>query len=109
MFGWRRIDQAIESIEIWRLITKKFILTNWIGIGYTWGMLLLSIFSTLEFIYQTYIDPGLDPYSKHSYRHRQSDLYLHMRSFEKVVSIIFAFDWSLSLFLADSKVNYVTR
>jgi hypothetical protein len=96
---------VVESVELTRLATKRFLLTNWLGILYTWGMLALSALSTVQFIYQTYLDPNLDP----SPSDRTDRLLAKMRTFEKVVASVFSFDWCLSLFLADNKTKHVLR
>jgi len=98
-----RINVAMEGVELTRLATKRFLLTNWLGILYIWGMLVLSAVSTIQFIYQTYIDPNLNPSKE------ESLLFNRMRTFEKVVASVFSFDWCLSLFLADNKTKHVLR
>ena len=60
--GLAEVDEFAEEelplMEKTRLIVKKFMATSIIGHGYQNIMLLLSILSAIQFIYQTYLDPN---------------------------------------------------
>jgi voltage-gated potassium channel Kch len=92
-------EEAIEvqkaswshKIELLRLKTKKFFAANIAGIFYNEALLYLSVFSTCQFVYSTY--------------EGESDL---LDSIEVALAVVFGFDWMLSLFLADHKMEFVT-
>jgi hypothetical protein len=88
----------ISVIEIIRIRLKRFLTTSSVGKAYTQAMILLSVLSCLEFIYQTYL-------SKHLAIERSQLKTLTI--FELFVSSLFTIDWVLSFFIADRKVPFV--
>ncbi len=78
-----------ESI---RVKAKEFLAHSIIGEFYNSIMLLISLFSSFHFIYNTYRDDG-----------DEKDF------MELGIAIIFTLDWCLSCFLADHKVLFFTR
>ena len=81
-----------HKIEVFRLKTKKFLTANIAGILYQESLLYLSVFSTGQFVFSTY--------------EGASDL---LDSIEVALAVVFGFDWALSLFTADHKIEFVTR
>lgn len=93
-------EEKVNRLEELRLRTKKFMTSSFFGRGYTQIMLILSILSCVEFIYQTYLNPN-KPY-----------MALQMYYFEFVemgLSGLFACDWILAFFIADHKVAFFMR
>lgn len=60
-------------------------------------MLISSLVSAMEFMYSTYLNPDHD--SLTIYR---------LNIWEKIISVMFGFDWCVSLFIADHKVQFLT-
>ncbi len=88
----RQDDSGQYGIEDVRLKTKEFLAHSIIGELYNNIMLLISIFSSFHYIYNTYRDDG-----------DEKDF------MELGIAIIFTLDWCLSCFLADHKVLFFTR
>lgn len=88
------------KMEKIRLRAKKFMTTGVFAYVYRHFMLLLSVISCIEFIYQTYL------HVERSF-HR---LELHYLNYiEMSVSGLFAIDWTVMFFIADHKVEFFTR
>lgn len=87
------------KIENFRMRLKRFMVVSYIGQLFQVTMLLLSILSVFEYIYTTYlsISKPLDYYQ-----------YEVLKVVELVVATFFAFDWSLSFFLADHKTIFLS-
>jgi hypothetical protein len=83
-----------------RLRTKRFLSSSVIGRSYTHLMLMLSVVSCLEFIYQTYLTTHLN---------FENVELAAFTIFEMVMSGMFAFDWLLSFFIADHKLAFIGR
>ena len=81
-----------HKIEITRLRTKKFLSGHFVGRTYQETLLYLSVLSAMQYIYSTYVgeNPLLD-------------------SIEVAMAVLFCFDWVLSFFTADHKIEFVTR
>ena len=90
----------LYSIEDIRLKTKKFMTHSKFGLYYENALLVLSVFSSLEFIYQTYLEQNNEA---------DQNVLDTLNSMEKVLAIIFMIDWSLNYFCADHKLIFVTR
>lgn len=86
--------------ETLRLNVKKFLTTSLIGWIYDWTLLVISVLSTLQFIYQTYLDPNI-PVDV-----AQIALFSIL---EECFAIVFMFDWTLSFYIADHKLVHITR
>lgn len=80
-----------HQIELFRLKSKKFFAHNFFGKSYIELLLYLSVFSTCQFVYGTYVY-----YSS------------VLNNLEVALSVVFGFDWALSFFLADHKIEFVT-
>lgn len=93
------IDAKISDvIENYRLTVKKFLSAHWIGQTYNYTLLILSVLSSLQYIYQLYLDPS-----------KPHDL-VQIAIFplaEEVLACLFMFDWCLSFFIADHKINHI--
>lgn len=83
--------------ETLRLKTKKFVSTHIIGIYYNELLIYLSIFSTLQYVYSTYSSVNKSSFQK------------SLDSLEMVLAALFAFDWMLSFFMADHKLDFLFR
>ena len=88
-----KTDEKDEWIEKSRIKLKKLMSTTWQGSAYTTSLIVLSVISCLEYVYQTFIE---DPFLKNCL-----DIY------EMANSVIFCFDWVYSLFLADHKSEFL--
>lgn len=88
------------TMEERRLQLKKFMTHSKIGKYYENFVLLLSLISCFEYIYETYLHKSVpeDQYQLHV-----------LKNLELVFATIFAVDWSLNLFLAEHRVLYFTR
>jgi hypothetical protein len=87
-----------HRFESARIHLKKKLSSHFIGILYSELLLYLSIFSTGQFVYCTYVN--MNDGSLKSY-------YLNL--IEMFLAALFCFDWILSFFLADHKLEFVTR
>ena len=88
------------SMEETRVRVKKFMMTSTLGRVYNDALLIISIASSLEFIYLTYLDP-IDDKSK--------SLMLNLNFGEKALAILFMFDWCLNFYMADHKLKFMSR
>lgn len=86
------------SLEEFRVRIKKLVVTSWPGIFYNNALLVISIASSIEFIYQTYLDPIND-----------AKLLNDLNYIEKGLASLFIFDWCLNFFMADHKIKFMTR
>ena len=89
----------IERVERFRLKIKKFISNSIWGHFYQNSLLVLSIFSCLQFIYQSYLKTSS----------QSSSLLYIFDLIEKILACLFGWDWCLQIFLADHKLSHVTR
>jgi hypothetical protein len=87
-------------MEIIRLRVKKYIATTFIGRTYVNVLLVLSVVSCVQYIYQTYLDPE-NP-------HDQNILGV-FNVFELALAALFAFDWCLNIFIADHRWEHFFR
>jgi hypothetical protein len=94
----RSILNSIQiAVEDARVRLKKFLSTNAIGQYYNQILLVFSVISCIQFIYQTY----------EKKRHSMSADVNNV--IELIFSSIFLFDWCLSFFVADNKAKHITR
>ena len=82
-----------NRIEALRLKLKKFLNTHVVGVVYSEILLVLSIFSTIQFVYSTY----------------SNTKGFFFTTVEESLAVVFGFDWVLSFFLADHKVEFISR
>ena len=88
------------SFEEWRLQIKKLMTQSIFGRYYENLLIFLSLVSSLEYIYETYLHESVE-----SDRHQ-----LHvLRNVELSFACLFALDWCLSIFLAEHRVLFLTR
>jgi hypothetical protein len=85
-------------IEIIRIHLKKFMSRSLIGRVYTQIMIVLSLVSCLEYIYQTYLTDHL--------KYERDQRYV-LALFELIISSLFTFDWVVAFFLADHKLVFI--
>jgi hypothetical protein len=85
------------DIERVRMMVKKIFVTSSFGTLYDMGLLILSFLSCAQLIYQTYLD--IDD---------KQDMALaeKFEVAEKILAVLFGFDWLLQLFLADVKSEF---
>ena len=83
----------VNRIEMFRVKLKKFMNSNAIGHAYSEILLVLSIFSTAQFVYSTYAKTKS----------------FFFTTVEESLAVVFGFDWILSFFLADHKIEFVSR
>lgn len=93
-------EKRVDKVEVIRLTLKKWVNTSFAGQTYTQFMLMLSILSCFEFIYQTYLSED------GSYQSLQIHYFNYV---EMGVSGIFGIDWLLAFFIADHKITFVMR
>ena len=88
--------ESIPWIEVVRIKLKKFVVASFVGQLYVNILLLLSVLSCFQYIYQTYLD-------------EDNDLDKRILQIFGVIELflagLFAFDWCLWLFLADHRVE----
>lgn len=89
-------DDHQSQIDAFRLNLKKFMTTSRFGKSYTDALLVLSILSSLQFVYQTYLD----------HDNNENELRF-LEGVEKFIAGLFSFDWLLSFFMADHKSEFV--
>jgi hypothetical protein len=104
MLGETKVEKE-EELELYssediRLRTKKFMTHSLFGRYYENFLLILSVASCIEYIYQTYIVESAMG---------DSALMDWLNFLEKVLAVVFMWDWSLSFFLADHKIMFATR
>lgn len=81
-----------QSLEQLRLRTKELLTHSWPGEIYNNLLLLTSVFSCFQYLYNTYQD-----------NHNERDF------IELGIAIVFTLDWCLNCFIADHKVLFFTR
>ena len=87
-------ENESPMMEIIRLKLKKLVATTFLGKLYVNMLLVLSVLSCGQYIYQTYLDEEKD-----------KDLLLVFSFVELFLAGLFAFDWCLWLFLADHRLE----
>ena len=81
-------------MEVVRLRLKKLVATTFVGKMYVNALLVLSVLSCAQYIYQTYLD-----------EERDKKLLQFFSFLELFLAALFAFDWCLWLFLADHRLE----
>ena len=88
------------NMEEVRTRVKKWVTNSFPGLIYNNTMLIISMFSPIEYIYVTYLDT----------QDAAQDMILqNLYVVEKVLACFFMFDWCLNFFIADHKVIFMTR
>jgi len=87
------------SLEEMRVRVKKFMTTSTFGQNYNNVLLLISVASSIEYMYQTYLDPT---------DHPNAILLNNLNIVEKILASLFMFDWCLNYFMADHKLIFMT-
>jgi len=102
----QKLSQKEDSIKISdviennRLAVKKFLNAHWLGVMYRYALLVLSVLSSIQYIYQLYLDPTLP----------EDQIQISVFSLvEEALACLFMFDWCLSFFIADHKINHIMR
>ena len=93
-------EEKQSQLDVFRLKLKKIMTSSTFGKSYTDALLVLSVLSCLQFIYQTYLDVD-DP--------EIADTVNILETAEKFMAGLFSFDWALSFFMADHKSEFVNR
>mmetsp|Transcript_8231 Transcript_8231/g.15524 ORF Transcript_8231/g.15524 Transcript_8231/m.15524 type:complete len:1217 (+) Transcript_8231:175-3825(+) len=88
--------EHIPWIEVVRIKLKKFVVASFFGQLYVNTLLILSVLSCFQYIYQTYLDEN-DPKDL-----KILDIFGVVELF---LAGLFAFDWCLWLFLADHRIE----
>jgi hypothetical protein len=91
-------DEGLTKIETIRLNMKKALAGSWWGKLYENSVTLISVLSSLQCIYQTYLSDAK--------RHDQYKIALLV---EFLFALIFGADWLLNFFLADQTVTFLCR
>lgn len=97
LFQEEEADSEKDVIEAYRVAVKKFLATTTTGAVYDTLLLLLSVTSSLEFIYQTYLDPV-----------KNAQLIDTFNIIEQVLAVVFTLDWMLNFFLAEHRILYIS-
>jgi hypothetical protein len=92
--------EKIPLIEVIRLKAKKYLAASYLGKFYTNTLLVLSVLSCLQYIFQTYIS-GANPEGR--------ELLNIFSKLELFLAALFAFDWFLNLFVADHRWEQLMR
>ena len=79
---------------------KKFMAQSLLGNYYDNALLILSVGSCFEYIYQTYLDPSAAA---------DEELLYKLNIVELVFASLFGFDWLLNCFLAEHRILFFTR
>eukprot|EP01038_Epipyxis_sp_PR26KG_P016936 gene16936-23250_t len=90
-------DHSKSKFEQFRLDLKNFLLTSILGHLYEIFMLVISLLSTLQYIYETYLTTSYQD---------QSITAVFVEA-ELAVACLFLFDWSLNVFIADNKIKHI--
>ena len=95
-------EKEIKSdvFEATRLKVKKFMTTSTFGLVYEKVLLFLSILSTIEYIYSTYLDAN-KPY--------MAIQLFYLEYIEMSWAGIFGLDWILAFLIADHKLTFIKR
>ncbi len=88
----------MTTIETMRLDLKKALASSWWGHLYENIVMIISVLSTLEFIYQTYL-----------YGDQEKSQYTVAKVMELSFAFLFGADWLLSFFLADHVFTFIIR
>ena len=90
--------KLLARVEDMRVSTKKFLSSSNFGLVYENVLLIISILSCLQYIYQTYLTSQRD--------------FVQLTNFailERALACLFIFDWCLSFFIADHKLKHISR
>ena len=91
-----QVEGKKDYLETVRIELKKALTNSWFGIYYENFLVMVSVGSCLEYIYNTYIDRA-------SIQHRR------LQFTELGFASAFLLDWTFNFFLADHKLTYVVR
>ncbi len=94
----RQQEDTMTTIETVRLDLKKALAGSWWGHLYENIVTTISVLSTLEFIYQTYLT-----------EQNHQNQYVVAKIMELSFAFLFGADWLLSLFLADHAFTFIFR
>jgi hypothetical protein len=94
------IPEESYNFEDFRISVKKFFTQSEFGRYYENFLIFLSVVSSLEFIYSTYLHRSIEADRK---------IIEKLEIVELMYAIIFGSDWALGLFLAEHRVIYLTR
>lgn len=87
-------EQKKDLLELARIYLKTLVHRSWYGAVYINLLIVLSIFSCMEFIAETYMARG-----SHQFR--------SLEITEKMLAAVFTFDWFLFLFIVDHKFSHI--
>lgn len=93
-------EEDKDPLEDARVKLKKFLTHSPAGAWYEDIMLSISIVSTIEFIYQTYLFNDIES---------EKERLFYLQLIELGFAGCFACDWLLNYFLADHKIKYFFR
>lgn len=89
-----------SKLETCRLATKEFLNNTLFGHMYTQFLLMISVLSCFQFIWQTYLP------AKSSSAGSLLDVFAQL---ELAIAVLFVVDWMLLFFISDHKFTYITR
>ncbi len=91
-------DKHKSRLETLRLATKNFFTNTVMGQFYNQLILLISVLSCFQFIWQTYLGTN-----------DGSELIVFFAHLELAVALVFVLDWLVLLFVADHRITFITR
>jgi hypothetical protein len=94
-------EKPKNFFETLRLKCKDFIYHTWFGQLYEQLMLFISVLSSFEYIYKTYINTALND--------TDGSQMEFLDKFDMFIAFVCAFDWLLNFFIADHRAVFVTR
>lgn len=91
-------DKHNSALEHLRIKIKTFLVYSFYGKVYDWCLLVLSVGSCFLYINETYAD---------AYTSAKTDVILE--GYEISTAALFSFDFMVSLFVADNRLDFVRR
>lgn len=94
-------EKPKNVLETMRIKFKDFIYHTWFGRSYEQLMLFISVLSSFEYIYKTYIDTAIND--------NDGSQMKIIEEFELFLALACAFDWFINFFIADHRILFMTR
>lgn len=103
------LDQGkSKNIEMVRLMLKKKMAHSFLGQLYEWLLIIFSTASTMQYIFTTYY-VFIEYETEELLQKANRDVLNPLNNLERFWSVMFLLDLLLYLFLADSKMMYISR
>jgi hypothetical protein len=94
------LQQEADYWDVARQNLKKFMAQHWAGQYYDNCLLVLSVVSCFEYIYQTYLHQSIAEDRRVLWR---------LNILELIFASIFGLDWCLNCFMAEHRILFFTR